>query len=195
MKEYSKIFLSFMPNYFRPILYGMKKYEYRKRFKNEPTKAFLYLSSPVQEVVGVLELEKPLLNADVINLLDKESLAFERISKCIKNNEKYSIPIKSLQLYKKPISLKELKQISSNFFVPHAYLNIENYPVILDFLENQEMYEKEFVHNHEELYLKNLGMTCKEMERTKEFQLLDEKYTKDNKYNIVKAKYLTRKEK
>ena len=29
MKE---IFLSFRPEYFKPLLYGIKKYEYRKRF-------------------------------------------------------------------------------------------------------------------------------------------------------------------
>lgn len=190
MKESTKIFLSFMPNYFRPILYGMKKYEYRKRFKNEPVKAFLYLSSPVQEVVGILELEKPLLNSDLLKKLDKNIPAYQRINKNILDGEKYSIPIKSLQLYKTPISLKELKEVSSEFFIPHSYLNIENHPKILEILENRPLYEKEFIHNHSDLYLENLGMSCKEMESTKDFFDLDEKYTKDKKYNIIKAGYL-----
>ena len=39
MKE---IFLSFRPEYFKPLLYGIKKYEYRKRFCDEETRAYLY---------------------------------------------------------------------------------------------------------------------------------------------------------
>ena len=35
-------------------------YEYRKRFCDEPTTAYLYLSAPVQEVVGIMELGKPI---------------------------------------------------------------------------------------------------------------------------------------
>lgn len=36
------IFLSFRPEFFRPILYGIKMYEYRKRFCEKPTTAYLY---------------------------------------------------------------------------------------------------------------------------------------------------------
>ena len=37
MKEKRKKFLSFRPEFFRPILYDIKKYKYRKRFCDEPT--------------------------------------------------------------------------------------------------------------------------------------------------------------
>ena len=49
MKE---IFLSFRPEYFKPLLYGIKKYKYRKRFCNEETKAYLYLSGKVKKQDG-----------------------------------------------------------------------------------------------------------------------------------------------
>lgn len=51
-----QIFLSFKPNFFRPILYDIKKYEYRKRFCKEATTAYLYLSAPLQVVIGVMEM-------------------------------------------------------------------------------------------------------------------------------------------
>ena len=44
MNQKKNIFLSFRPEFFRPILYDIKKYEYRKRFCDEPTCAYLYLS-------------------------------------------------------------------------------------------------------------------------------------------------------
>ena len=46
MKE---IFLSFSPEYFKPLLYG---YEYRKRFCDEETSVYLYLSGKSRQVVG-----------------------------------------------------------------------------------------------------------------------------------------------
>lgn len=52
MKE---IFLSFRPEYFKPILYGLKMYEYRKRFCDEETKAYLYLSGKKRIVIGVIK--------------------------------------------------------------------------------------------------------------------------------------------
>ena len=57
MKE---ILLSFKVEYFRPLLYGIKKYEYRKRFCDEETKAYLYLSGKSRQVIGILELGKPI---------------------------------------------------------------------------------------------------------------------------------------
>ena len=57
MKE---IFLSFRPEYYKPLLYGIKKYEYRKRFCDEKTKAYLYLSGKVRQVIGIMELGKPI---------------------------------------------------------------------------------------------------------------------------------------
>ena len=53
-----KIFLSFRPEYFEPLLYGIKKYEYRKRFCDEETIAYLYLSGKSRQVVGIVELGK-----------------------------------------------------------------------------------------------------------------------------------------
>lgn len=61
------IFLSFRPEFFRPILYDIKKYEYRKRFCKEPTTAYLYLSAPIQEVIGIMELGVPIMTKDIIN--------------------------------------------------------------------------------------------------------------------------------
>ena len=57
MKE---LFLSFRTEYFKPLLYGVKKYEYRKRFCNEETVAYLYLSGKSRQVVGIMELGVPI---------------------------------------------------------------------------------------------------------------------------------------
>ena len=188
-----KIFLSFRPEFFRPILYDIKKYEYRKRFCKEPVTAYLYLSYPVQEVVGVMELGKPLFVLEEILKYEKGTDIYKRINENIENGELYAIPIESLQLYKKPISIKKLKEIDYMFSAPRSYLNIEKFPKILDYLNNEEMYEKEFYNKHESIYEDNFCMSCAEMEKTLEYKNKDTNYLENSKYDIIKSGYINKK--
>ncbi len=102
MKE---IFLSFRPEYFKPLLYGIKKYEYRKRFCKEETRAYLYLSGKSRQVIGVMDLSKPirldLTREDYLNY----SETLKRVDKYILNKDINAVPIKSLALFDNPISL------------------------------------------------------------------------------------------
>lgn len=194
MKEKRKIFLSFRPEFFRPILYDIKKYEYRKRFCDEPTTAYLYLSSPVKKVIGIMELGKALHMDEIVSNYSKESDVYTRILKCLEGGEKFAIPIESFQLFKNPISIEKIKEIKNDFSVPQCYLNLENYESVLDFLESQPMFDIEFYNKHDMIYENNLAMTCKEMELTDEFILKDKKYLSDKKYDIVECGYINRKE-
>jgi predicted transcriptional regulator len=193
MKEKRKIFLSFRPEFFRPILYDIKKYEYRKRFCDEPTTAYLYLSSPVKKVIGVMELGKALHMDEIVSNYSKESEVHKRIVKCLDGGEKFAIPIESFQLFKNPVPIEKIKEIQNDFSVPQCYLNLENYKNVLDFLKNQPMFEVEFYNKHDTIYESNLAMTCKEMELTDEFIYKDKKYLSDKKYDIVECGYINRK--
>ena len=92
MNQKKNIFLSFRPEFFRPILYDIKKYEYRKRFCDEPTCAYLYLSSPVKKVIGIMQLGKPIHMDQIIENYDVNSVIYSRIESCL-NNVKLSIGI------------------------------------------------------------------------------------------------------
>lgn len=187
-----EIFLSFSPDFFRPILYGIKKYEYRKRFCTEPTRAYLYLSSPVREIIGIMELGEPIIIEDIINNYDKNSIVYERLSKSIESREKFAIPIESFQLFKKPIGIDKIKKLAPNFFVPQCYLDITKHEKLYNYIKSREVFEPEFTHKHFEIYHDNIGCTCREMETFQEFKELDNKYKNDNKYDIVKSGYLLR---
>ena len=185
-----EIFLSFKPNFFRPILYDMKKYEYRKRFCMEPTTAFLYLTAPLCQVIGIIEFGVPIKTKEIIEKYPHESAIYKRIQHCIDVRELFAIPIESLQLYKEPISISTIKQLDPSFHVPRDYLVISNYKIIHDYLKKQEMYDIEFYNTHDIIYECNLGMTCKEMELTPEFAQKDFIYTNTAKYNTIKCGYL-----
>ena len=181
-----EIFLSFKPEFFKPILYGIKKYEYRKRFCKEPVTAYLYLSSPVQKVVGIMELGKPIKIEEIINNYDVDSDIYERLIVSIENKEKYAIPIESLRLFKEAIGIEKIKEISPEFFIPQSYLYIAKYEKLYKYIRSIDLYNVEFSHSHDRIYEDNIGLTCKDMETLKEFNDKDKEYTNNKRYNIIK---------
>lgn len=166
MKE---IFLSFNPKYFKPLLYGIKKYEYRKRFCNEETLAYLYLSGKSKCVIGLLELGKPIrldkTRDNYIEYLD----TLNRVDKYISSKDINAVPIKSLSLFENSISLEKIRDIIPKFMPPQMYYNLDNKPKLKEILNSRKIKEKLFIHNHEKIYYDNLAKSVSELEKTKEF--------------------------
>ncbi len=187
-----KILLSFRPEFFRPLLYNIKKYEYRKRFCEEPTTAYLYLSSPVKEIVGIVEFGTPLKLEEELKKYNLDTFIRRRIKGFIDKKIKYAIPIESLKLYKEPISLHKLKEIDPKFTAPQCYLNIENKKKIMEYLVIQDMYDYEFENKHDIVFESNLCVSCTEMEVTDEFLNKDREYIDNPKYFKIKPVYINK---
>lgn len=170
MKE---IFLSFRPEYLKPLIYGLKKYEYRKRFCTEETKAYLYLSGKSRKVIGVMELgcsiRLDLTRNNYIN--NKETL--KRVDKYINNKDINAIPIKSLSLFEEPITLEEIRRTIPNFMPPQMYYILDNHKKLKEILEKQKLKPKLFTHKHDNIYYDNLAMSVNELEKLEEFKKLN----------------------
>jgi len=183
MKE---IFLSFRPEYFKPLLYGIKKYEYRKKFCDEETKAYLYLSGKSRQVIGVMELGRPvrldLTRNDYLNYPE----TLKRVDEYILSKDINAVPIKSLALFDKPISLEEIRMEIPNFMPPQMYFNLENHPKLKVLLEKQVINEKLFTHKHEDIYYDNLAMSVSQLEKTEEFKRLDLFHKDNNDFDSLK---------
>ena len=183
MKE---IFLSFMPEYFRPLLYGIKKYEYRKRFCDEETRAYLYLSGKSRQVIGVMELGKPVR----LDLTRESYLNYpetlKRVDEYILNKDINAVPIKSLALFDKPIDLNDIRKVIPNFMPPQMYFVLDNHPQLKSLLEKQHLNQKLFVHNHAGIYYDNLAMSVSELEKTDEFKRLHSLHDSNNDFNNIK---------
>lgn len=183
MKE---IFLSFRPEYFKPLLYGIKKYEYRKRFCNEETKAYLYLSGKSRQVIGVMELGKTFrLDLTRNNYLDYQE-TLKRVDEYILSKDINAIPIKSLTLFDNPISLDEIRNEIPNFMPPQMYFVLDNHPKLKSLLEKQSLNKKLFVHNHNQVYYDNLAKSVYELEKTEEFKKLQSIHSNNDDFNNIK---------
>lgn len=183
MKE---IFLSFRPEYFKPLLYGIKKYEYRKRFCEEETRAYLYLSGSSRQVIGVMELGKPVrLDLTRKNYLDYPK-TLKRVDEYILSKDINAVPIKSLALFDKPIDLDDIRKEIPNFMPPQMYFVLDNHPKLKLLLERQSLNETLFVHNHDGIYYDNLAMSVSELEKTDEFKKLHSLHESNNDFDNIK---------
>lgn len=170
------LFLSLKDIYYKSLLYGLKKYEYRKRFCQEETRAYLYLSGKERKVVGYLDLGKPirldLTKDDYKNYPE----TFKRVESYLKEGILNAVPIKSLTLYKQPISLKELRNLISGFMPPQMYYVIDNKENLKDFLEKRKIDKQVVSHSHESIYYDNLALSVSEIMKTEEYQKIDQNY-------------------
>lgn len=183
MKE---IFLSFRPEYFKPLLYGIKKYEYRKRFCDEETKAYLYLSGKSRQVIGVMNLGKPIrLDLTRDNYLNYPE-TLKRVDEYILDKYINAIPIKSLALFDKPIDLEEIRNVIPNFMPPQMYMVLENNPKLKALLESKSLKESLFIHDHNSIYFDNLAMSVSDLQQTREFQELDTLNAKNKIFDNLK---------
>ena len=177
-----KIFLSFRPEYFKPLLYGIKKYEYRKRFCDEETKAYLYLSGKSRQVVGIMELGKPIrldiTRDDYLNYPD----TLKRVDEYISSKDINAVPIKSLALFKNPINLEDIRKEIPNFMPPQMYFVLDNHPKLKQILENQPINENLFFHKHDCIYYDNLAKSVRELKKTEEYMNLEKKNTNNNAF-------------
>lgn len=170
MKE---IFLSFNYKYFKPLLFGIKKYEYRKRFCNEETKAYLYLSGKPKYIIGVMELGKPIrLDYTRDNYLDYPD-TLKRVDEYILNRDINAIPIKSLALFKNPMSIDDIRKQIPGFMPPQMYYNLDNMPKLKILLNRLELGDKLFIHKHDHIYYDNLAKSISELEKTDKFKNLN----------------------
>jgi len=170
-----KIFLSFRSEYFEPLLYGIKKYEYRKRFCDEETIAYLYLSGKSRQVVGIMELGKPIRLDDTRNNYLDYPDTLKRIDEYIKSKNINAIPIKSLSLFKKPLTLEDIRKDIPTFMPPQMYFILDNHLELKKLLEQQKVCKKLFYHEHNCIYYDNLAKSVSELKKTDEYMNLKKK--------------------
>jgi len=134
------ILLSLQPEYFQLAIEGKKQYEYRTQFRDEPTTAVIYVSSPTKAIKGVFDFGKPVTgDTQKITEIAKEDPASspESVRSYIQGSKPgYAVPIKEI-FECDPITLKELRDNFPNFHPPQLYTLLENKPDLLQFLQDK----------------------------------------------------------
>lgn len=132
--------LSFKPSVYENIRTGKKIFEHRRNFPNEPIKAYMYVSSPVCAITGIVYLGKRHLLADWEERFSYDEDAIQRIRK-YREKYRYVMEINEFQETTQ-IPLKQLRENLNKFVAPQMYYYLDNTELlnyIEENLENKEI--------------------------------------------------------
>lgn len=134
-----KMLLSFKPEVYEKIKTGVKIFEHRRNFPNEPIMAYMYVSSPIKAVTGIVYLDN---RHDLSQWKKDYEYDLDAVAR-IENYEKsyrYAMEILEFQETSK-ISLAELRENVPGFVAPQMYIYLDNTD-LLEYIENSIEYKK-----------------------------------------------------
>lgn len=126
--------ISFKPDVYLKIVSGEKIYEHRKVFPDEPVKAYIYVSSPVKAISGIIYLNNR-------TSLHQWKQKYKYDLECVKRIDKYLLKYNyAMEINKfertNSITLGQLRKDLDRFVVPQMYYYIEN-TELLAYLEEK----------------------------------------------------------
>lgn len=124
--------LSFKPDVFEKILSGEKIYEHRSVFPDEPIKAYIYISRPVQALAGIIYLGNKTCLSTWKDKYSYDSVAVSRIDEYMK---RYKV-VMEIQRFQNTnqISLSKVRETFPGFLIPQMYYYLDG-TELLDYLE------------------------------------------------------------
>jgi hypothetical protein len=136
--------MSFWPQVYNKILDGEKLLEYRRVFPKNCKCAFMYISTPVKAISGIIYFDDILHLDNLIGQFDEQTET--RINNYL-DKYHYAGTIKAIQKIN-PITLDELRNGVPNFTVPQSYLYIDNYPALKDFIFKNLILDGDIITNN-----------------------------------------------
>lgn len=130
-----KMLLSFKPSVYKNIYEGLKIFEHRRNFPDEPIMAYMYVSKPVRAITGIVYLNNRHELIDWEQEFSYDSEALQRIAD-YKKSYRYAMEIAEFQ-ETNAISLDDLKRDLPGFVAPQSYIYLDNNPDLLRYIEGK----------------------------------------------------------
>lgn len=126
--------LSFKPSVYEKIRTGIKIFEHRRSFPNEPIKAYMYVSSPICAITGIVYLGRRHELKDWEREFASDKDAVERIKKY---RELYNYAMEIVEFQETTeILLSQLRTDIEGFIAPQMYYYLDGKP-LLAYLEDK----------------------------------------------------------
>lgn len=125
--------LSLKPEVFQNVQSGKKIYEHRRVFPDEPIKAYIYISRPIQALAGIMYLGNKINIEDWKEKYKEDIDAQIRIEDYLKHH-KVAMEIQRFQ-NTSSIALVDIKKVFPNFLIPQMYYYLDDHP-LLQYLED-----------------------------------------------------------
>lgn len=142
--------LSLKPEIFELIRNGQKIFEYRHQFYTEAINAYLYISKPVQKIVGYIEFGKRNNLQDWKEKYKDNIEVSNRIDDYISRNYKYAMPINKFKMTTE-ITLDDLRNNLKKFIIPESYYYLDNFTDLNDYIKSNIEFTGEILENKFEI--------------------------------------------
>lgn len=133
--EPTPIMLSLQPAYMQQIRDGSKHYEYRRKYRTEPTRAFIYENAPVGAVTAVLELDEPIVAPpeEIARIADsvRAGHGASVLEYMCGLDVGFAVPIRAWRDIE-PVDQQELRSVHPPFAPPQSYVLLDRYPLVRD---------------------------------------------------------------
>ena len=151
MQVLRKMLLSFRPDVYEKIKSGVKIFEHRRNFPDESIMAYMYVSSPVKAITGVVYLGKRHCLSDWLEYYKEDSNAVTRIKEYMETyHYRYAMEIDSFQETSQ-ISLDDLRENIPGFVAPQMYIYLDG-TELLEYIEsNLKMTDLQVEHSFERI--------------------------------------------
>lgn len=136
--------LSFKPEVYDKIKAGVKIFEHRRNFPNEPIMAYMYVSSPIKAVMGIVYLDN---RHDLSQWKKEYAYDLDTVKRIEKYEKSYRYVMEILEFQEtSKISLAELREKVPGFVVPQMYIYLDNTD-LLRYIENSIQYKEVNIKN------------------------------------------------
>ncbi|MGV3209729.1 hypothetical protein ACEE12_05215 [Streptococcus suis] len=143
------LLLSLKPEVFNSVLTGEKIYEHRRVLPEGPIKAYVYVSRPVQAIMGILYLDNKVQIETWKTKYKYDLVAIKRIDKYL---EKYKVVMEIRKFENtNSISLEEIKREFPNFLIPQMYYYLDDLPLLQYLEKNLKLSGEVIEHNFENI--------------------------------------------
>ena len=129
-----KMLLGFKPEVYEKIKSGVKIFEHRRNFPDEPSMAYMYVSAPVKAVTGIVYLGRRHLLSDWKEVFKDDKDAVARIEQYEKSY-RYAMEITEFQETTN-IPLDVLRRDVPGFVAPQMYVYLDG-TELGTYIENQ----------------------------------------------------------
>lgn len=140
LNKSNNIILSLSEEYFVKMQRKEKRYEYRKRFLNQKSYAFIYISKTKKEMAGIVEFGIPKCDSSekIAQFASQigDSTYDSMMAYLGENKKGYAIPIKKVYLFDLPIQISTLRKIDEQFHPPQSYSYLKEKSNLYHYLKN-----------------------------------------------------------
>ena len=126
--------LSIKPEWFNKIMDGSKIFEYRRTFPDEEIRAYMYVSTPMKQIVGKVHFGRRI----DIHTWKEQYQAYAEVCERIDDfltRHTYAMPVLSYQMTN-AIDLLTLRQFDPKFVCPQMYYYLDKYTKLFEFIKN-----------------------------------------------------------